>query len=106
MTTVSSASSARNLFVESKARLSERIQVNVNTIGSLTKQIVKGSKSPETLMHTARNFALQEYAIENSEVNLRKMDLLVTHLHLQLDAIERSSHLVEDVRDQLNHLHC
>lgn len=37
--------SARSLFAESKLRLAERIQVNVNNIGSLAKQIQRGSKS-------------------------------------------------------------
>lgn len=47
MTAPTSASSARNLFTESKARLSDRIQVNVNSTGSLAKQIVRGSKTNE-----------------------------------------------------------
>ncbi|KAL3183035.1 hypothetical protein MRX96_006822 [Rhipicephalus microplus] len=79
----SSESSARSLFVESKERLCDRIQVNVNSVGSLARQVVKGSKSSETLMHTARNFALQEHALHNSEVNL------VTTLQLQADAIQK-----------------
>lgn len=85
----SSASSARSLFVESKERLCDRIQVNVNSVGSLARQVVKGSKSSETLMHTARNFALQEHALHNSEVNLCKMQSLVTNLQLQADAIQK-----------------
>ncbi|XP_035228305.1 uncharacterized protein LOC118200440, partial [Stegodyphus dumicola] len=89
MSAPTSASSARNLFTESKARLSDRIQVNVIGTGTLAKQIVRGSKSNETLMHTARNFALQEYALDNSETNLKRMQLLTNHLNLQLDNIRK-----------------
>lgn len=102
----STASSARNLFTESKARLADRIQVNVNSAGSLARQIIRGSKSNETLMHTARNFALQEYAIDNSEMNLKRMQLLTNHLQLQLDNIQKSTLLIEHVKEQLYHLHC
>ncbi|XP_064465917.1 uncharacterized protein LOC135377440 [Ornithodoros turicata] len=102
----SSASSARSLFVESKARLSERIQVNINSVGSLARQVVKGSKSNETLMHTARNFALQEHAIHNSETNLNKMQNLVTQLQRQADAIHKCAQQIEVVKEQLHKMQC
>ncbi|XP_023224235.1 BLOC-1-related complex subunit 7 [Centruroides vittatus] len=106
MATGSTVSSARGLFTESKQRLSERIQVNVNSAGSLTRQVIRGSKTNETLMHTARNFALQEYAIENSEANLKRMQLMTTHLQLQLDSIQKSVQMIEQVTEQLHYLHC
>lgn len=104
MTAPTSASSARNLFTESKARLSDRIQVNVNSTGSVAKQIVRGSKTNEILMHTARNFALQEYAVENSETNLKRMQLLTSHLNLQLDSIQKSVSQIEDIKEQLHQI--
>lgn len=52
MTAPTTASSARNLFTESKARLSDRIQVNVNSAGSVAKQVVRGSKSNEVKKHS------------------------------------------------------
>lgn len=55
MSTPTSASSARNLFIESKARLSDRIQVNVNSTGSLAKQIVRSSKSNEVIIQKYLN---------------------------------------------------
>lgn len=100
----SSVSSARSLFVESKERLCDRIQVNVTSVGSLARQIVKGSKSSETLMHTARNFALQEHALHNSEVNLCKMQNLVTTLQLQADAIQKCAQQIEVVKEQLHRM--
>ncbi|CAN7990359.1 unnamed protein product [Ixodes hexagonus] len=102
----SSVSSARSLFVESKERLCDRIQVNVNSVGSLARQIVKGSKSNETLMHTARNFALQEHAVHNSEVNLIKMQMLTTNLQLQADAIQKCAQHIEVIKEQLHRMQC
>lgn len=45
--TSASSSSARSLFAESKQRLAERVQVNMNNIASLARQIQRGSKSNE-----------------------------------------------------------
>lgn len=45
--TSASSSSARSLFAESKQRLAERVQVNMNNIASLARQIQRGSKSQE-----------------------------------------------------------
>lgn len=42
-----SSTSAKNLFVESKLRLSDRVQVNVNNIAAIARQIQKGSKANE-----------------------------------------------------------
>lgn len=42
-----SSSSAKHLFNDSKKRLADRIGVNVNNIGSVARQIVRGSKSNE-----------------------------------------------------------
>lgn len=35
------------LYAESKQRLSDRIQSNVNAVGSIARQVVRGSKSSE-----------------------------------------------------------
>jgi hypothetical protein len=42
-----SSTSARSLFVDSKMRLADRVQVNINNIASLTRQIQRASKSNE-----------------------------------------------------------
>lgn len=38
------------LYAESKQRLSDRIQSNVNAVGSIARQIVRGSKSSEVCL--------------------------------------------------------
>nr|CAI5832836.1 unnamed protein product [Callosobruchus analis] len=97
-----SSTSARSLFADSKMRLADRVQVNVNNISSLAKQIAKGSKSSEQiLMHSARNFAAQEQAIDNSQNNLKKMQLLCTHLGYQQAAMLKSAQQLEEVKEQV-----
>lgn len=53
-----SSTSARSLFVESKMRLADKVQVNVNNIASLARQIQRGSKSSEVknLIYLNLNF--------------------------------------------------
>lgn len=43
--TSASSHSAKNLFSDSKHRLADRVNVNVNNIASVGRQIVRGSKS-------------------------------------------------------------
>lgn len=45
--TSASSSSAKHLFADSKSRLAERVNQNVSNIGSVARQIVRGSKSNE-----------------------------------------------------------
>ncbi|KAJ8683994.1 hypothetical protein QAD02_019786 [Eretmocerus hayati] len=99
--TSASSTSAKSLFVESKMRLADRVQVNINNVASLTRQIQRGSKSNEILMQAAKSFAQQEQSLENAEVNLKKLGLVMTHLEYQLDAIEQSSNKLEEVTEQV-----
>ncbi|XP_072377330.1 BLOC-1-related complex subunit 7 [Diabrotica undecimpunctata] len=96
-----SSTSARSLFSDSKMRLADRVQVNVNNISSLARQITRGSKSTEILMHSARNFAVQEQAMENSENNLKKLQILCVHLDHQHDAMIKSAQQLEEVKEQV-----
>ncbi|XP_031776713.1 BLOC-1-related complex subunit 7 [Nasonia vitripennis] len=96
-----SSTSARSLFVESKIRLADRVQVNINNIASLTRQIQRGSKSNEILMQAARTFAQQEQGLESTEANLKKLSLITTHLEFQLNAIDQSASKLEEVTEQV-----
>lgn len=42
-----SSTSAKTLFDDSKMRLADRVQMNLNNICSLARQITRGSKSNE-----------------------------------------------------------
>ncbi|XP_072752859.1 BLOC-1-related complex subunit 7 [Anoplolepis gracilipes] len=96
-----SSTSARSLFIESKMRLADRVQVNVNNIASLARQIQRGSKSSEILTHAAKNFAQQEHGLEMIESSLKKLALINTHLEYQMDAIDKNSAMLEEVTEQV-----
>ncbi|XP_034941511.1 BLOC-1-related complex subunit 7 [Chelonus insularis] len=96
-----SSTSARSLFIESKMRLADKVQVNVNNIASLARQIQRGSKSSEMLMQAAKTFAQQEQGLENAENNLEKLALITSHLECQLTSIDRSLAKLEDVTEQV-----
>jgi len=109
-----SSTSARNLFQESKQRLAERVQVNINSIGSLTRQIQRGSKSQEILgqvLHftvsypnlpcqTVKNFAHTEVTIANTEQNLAKLQVIVAQLQQQQQSVETSCEKISQVRSE------
>lgn len=52
-------------------------------------------------MHAARNFVQQEHGLESIESSLKKLALIATHLEYQMDAIDRSSAMLEDVTEQV-----
>ncbi|XP_023945992.1 uncharacterized protein LOC112051536 [Bicyclus anynana] len=100
--TSASSSSARSLFAESKQRLAERVQVNMNNIASLTRQVQRGSKSNELLMKSAREMAATEHLTEGSEENLKKMQLIAVHMGYQYENILKSAELLTEVSEQVN----
>ncbi|CAG5055077.1 unnamed protein product [Parnassius apollo] len=99
--TSASSSSARSLFAESKQRLAERVQVNMNNISSLTRQIQRGSKSNELLSKAARDLAATENLMENSEENLKKMQLIAVHIGYQYENIQKSAQMLLEIREQV-----
>lgn len=86
---------------ETKARLSEKVVNNMNDISTLTKHIIRSSKSNEMLEKSAKNFASHENLIDNCSSNLKKMALIVSQLQFQADSIERNVLLMDDLQDQL-----
>merc|ERR1711997_129836 len=96
-----SSTSAKNLFQDSKRRLAERVQVNVNNIGSITRQIQRGSKSHEMLAQTARNFSQTESTMENTFNNLQEMQVLMAQMNQNQRSIEDSVERLPDVREQV-----
>ena len=96
-----SSTSARNLFQDSKRRLAERVQANVHSIGSVARQIQRGSKSHEMLVQTARNFSQAETTMENTFNNLQKMQVIMAQLNQHERSINNSVHHLPDVREQI-----
>lgn len=52
-------------------------------------------------MHSARNFAVQEQAMENSENNLKKLQMICSHLGYQHDSLLKSAQQLEEVKEQV-----
>lgn len=52
-------------------------------------------------MHSIRNSATQENAIENIDTNLKKMQLLSVHLGYQHDSMLQSVQQLEEVKEQV-----
>ncbi|XP_026332763.1 BLOC-1-related complex subunit 7 [Hyposmocoma kahamanoa] len=99
--TSASSSSARSLFAESKQRLAERVQVNMNNISSLTRQILRGSKSNELLSKASRDLVSMENQMENSEENLKKMHLIAVHMGYQFENIHKSAEMLNEISEQV-----
>jgi len=97
-----SSTSAKNLFQDSKRRLAERVQVNVNNIGSVTRQIQRGSKSHEILMQTCKNFSSAESTMENTFNNLQKMQVLMAQIQHNQLAVESSISKLPEVSEQIS----
>ncbi|RWS23360.1 hypothetical protein B4U80_11364 [Leptotrombidium deliense] len=80
-------SKTKDLYCESKTRLGERIAGNVSSCASIARQVIRGSKSSDLLSQSAKNFASHEYFIENTENNLKKMNLVSNQMNIQLSLI-------------------
>ncbi|XP_030060634.1 BLOC-1-related complex subunit 7 isoform X2 [Microcaecilia unicolor] len=86
-----SSSSSSGAVQDSQARfgqsvkglLTEKVSVCSADIISLTKQVLKGSRSSESL---------------------RKMAIITTHLQYQQEAIQKNVEQSSNLQDQLNHL--
>jgi len=95
-----SSTSAKNLFHDSKQKLSERVQNNISSVGSLVRQIQKGSKSNDILGQTIKNFTATESAINNTSAQLEKSTIITAQLQEQADRLTVSADKISQVREQ------
>ncbi|XP_014251242.1 uncharacterized protein LOC106667673 [Cimex lectularius] len=95
-----SSTSAKSLFADSKSRLADRVQNNVNNIASLARQIQRGSKTSEIMMTSAKNFAAQEQVIANTDALIKKMQHVVDRMHYDQISVAKSASLIVQVKDQ------
>ena len=63
-----SSSSAKLLYGDSKARINQRVRYTIDGIGSLSRNLVRSSKSSETLMQAAKVTSQQEHTIESADL--------------------------------------
>ena len=97
-----SSTSAKNLFAESKRRLAERVQVNINNVGSITRQMQRGSKSNEMLQTTARNFCQTESTMDNTLRNLQRLQVVSAQTAYQQNEMAKGLEMVAHVNEQIN----
>ncbi|XP_078711376.1 BLOC-1-related complex subunit 7 isoform X1 [Lampetra fluviatilis] len=69
--------------VTAKSLLGEKVASGTADLVSLSRQILKGSRSAELLGQAARNMAAQEDALLRSEDNMKKMQIITSHLQYQ-----------------------
>ncbi|EDW91383.1 uncharacterized protein LOC108051791 [Drosophila rhopaloa] len=95
------SSSARHLFDESKKRLCARVGVNVNNLGSVARQVVRGSKSNEIMHQTLKNFTQVDVVSDYSHQNLQKMTLILQHVGYQYDVMQDSVNHLDYLKEQV-----
>ncbi|KAH8291447.1 hypothetical protein KR054_011806 [Drosophila jambulina] len=96
-----SSSSARHLFDESKKRLCVRVGVNVNNLGSVARQVVRGSKTNEIMHQTLKNFTQVDVVSDYSHQNLQKMTLILQHVGYQYDVMQDSVNHLDYLKEQV-----
>jgi len=97
-----SSTSAKNLFAESKRRLAERVQVNINNVGSITRQMQRGSKSNEMLQATARNLCQTESTMDNTLRNLQRLQVVSAQTAYQQNEMAKGLEMAAHVNEQIN----
>lgn len=73
-------------------------QANINSIGSLTRQIQRGSKSQDILQQTVKNFSSCEGPSQNTDSNLEKLQVMVAQLQNQQQTVQLSCNKISQVR--------
>lgn len=96
-----SSSSARHLFDDSKKRLCARVGVNVNNLGSVARQIVRGSKTNEVMHQTLKNFTQVDVVSDYSNQNLQKITLILQHVGYQYDVMQDSVNHLDYLKEQV-----
>jgi len=96
-----SSTSAKILFHDSKQKLSERVQNNISSVGSLVRQIQVRSKSNDILAQTIKNFTATEAAINNTNAQLDKTAVLTAQLQEQADRVNISGDKISQVSEQV-----
>ena len=79
----------RLLYEESRKNLCDKISTNIQSTGSICRQILKGSKSSDILSNSAKSFAACDTAITSTETNIKKIGIALKHFDEQLDSINR-----------------
>ncbi len=70
-------------------------------MGSITRQVQRGSKSNEMLSQASKGFCQAEPAMESTFNSLQKSQVLLAQLSHQEEQIEKSLKKLEDVQEHI-----
>jgi len=97
-----SSTSAKNLFSDSRRRLCERAVASVHSLGSVSRQVARGSRQHDILTNSAKQLCQTESAMENSFNNLQRMQVLLAQIAHAQSSIEENLKKVDEVQEQIN----
>ncbi|XP_055350602.1 BLOC-1-related complex subunit 7-like [Paramacrobiotus metropolitanus] len=89
---------------ETIEKTSQRIQSSIRDVGIIARELLKGSRSEEVLMTTAKQFAGMEQNIESCALSVSKIELISQQLALHQECIEQALANVEDVEWKLSNI--
>jgi len=89
------------ISLEGKTRLPQKVQESLTDGAGVCQQILKSSRSADTLQATIKSFTAQEATIEQTDTNLKRMVNICGHLNAQSHQIQKAVELMTDVQDQL-----
>jgi len=99
---MSGGGATNKIPLEGRVRLPSKVTEVIQDAATVATQIVKSSRSTELLGTTIKNFVLQgDAAIDNCSSNIRRLSVLVSHLTVQADNVEKSVQVISDVQEQL-----
>ncbi|XP_065175956.1 uncharacterized protein LOC135805785 isoform X2 [Sycon ciliatum] len=76
---------------ETKERLTNAVEQEINEVGKLVKHLCKSSGTSEVLMRCAREFAGNDMGLQDTHENLKQMLTMVSQMHEQADTVSRSA---------------
>lgn len=86
---------------EAKSAIKEKILTSFNDLTTLTKTIVKSSKTQELFNHSFKTFSSVDSNIDNSGDKLNKINIITTQLKFQAEAIVADCGIFQEIKSQI-----
>ncbi|OQV26083.1 hypothetical protein BV898_00210 [Hypsibius exemplaris] len=104
MTHSSTSIFAPPMSEETVEKTSQRVQSSLRDLGIIARELLKGSRSEEALMSSAKQFAQHEGLIESCTLNVSKLEVISQQLALHEECMEQALSNVEDLEWKLNRI--
>ena len=86
---------------EAKSAIKEKIINSLNDLTSLSKIVIKTSKSQDLFHHSFKTFSAIDSNIENTGDKLNKINIITTQLKFQAEAIEADCEQFKEIQNQI-----